>query len=850
MEPRILKSEASADKQFSKRLRKERVGRGATGNFPGAGKAAKVQEQITFLNVERLRREAFRFTLQPPHDPARAATLRSWDVDVDPEIIDSFSDMLAHSVEKAVANPEIPGIHFDPFVAGGRGLYDALLPHRRDKSVEELRDALRDVHTPLLITHDDPSFCWELLHDGVGEGFLGLKLNIGRRLRRLRVPEQTLRRAGEWRCLVIADPCPNEPQWALPDAREEAEKLCRWLHANHLPAVEFLHGEQASFSGVLERLAAQAYDMIHYAGHVVADADKGTYALRLHGGRLLGADPIRNHVQGAPVVFLNSCWSARASGFPQPQWTGLGMTDAFLEAGAQAVIGSLFPAPDVGARAFAEAFYRGVLDCQTIGEAMRQARKAVLGADGCGPAWACFVLYGDPCLRIEASVMEPALRHINLHSSQFGDACLRILEEARRYAGSFQPVSTAHLFAALIDGSGCLLANALRQQQVPAQKLRDLFQELFEQQRQRTTWTILTAEAVGFSAGTRDILWEAVTRARTQGKDKVLEEDMLFAFVRMQGGSTGHLLRKVGVDLRALVPAAAPVEAPAEPVAIGPLAEPDCDADAWQILLSAAQSSAGAGFVGTSQLFQLLLEMPGSPLARGMATYGMALRAGQGASRNTGSRLSGKVPCSDNLKAILLLAQANAAAAQRERVIPRDLLDAFVAHGGGETGRYLMENGVLLEVLVCDLFLETGDLDIGRFTEEATNILEATRTCAVRKGNDRIDRDHLLYGMLHHSPLLRERLGSAGSDLQGIIDRLYTRIPSGLASSGRAALRVQQMTPLLLKVLCLAASAKGEGKPIDGCDLLRAWLLEGGGRGAELLLDHGVSLSGLVESTE
>ena len=41
------------------------------------------------------------------------------------------------------------------------------------------------------------------------------------------------------------------------------------------------------------------------------------------------------------------------------------MTDAFLGAGARAVIGSLYRAPDAGARAFAEAFYRAVLDGQT-----------------------------------------------------------------------------------------------------------------------------------------------------------------------------------------------------------------------------------------------------------------------------------------------------------------------------------------------------------------------------------------------------------------------------------------------------------------------------------------------------
>ena len=79
--------------------------------------AAEMQTQITFLDVERLRREAFRFTLRPPHDPARSAGLRYWDVVVDPDNVESFCDTLARSVEEAAAHPEIAGIHIDPFVA-------------------------------------------------------------------------------------------------------------------------------------------------------------------------------------------------------------------------------------------------------------------------------------------------------------------------------------------------------------------------------------------------------------------------------------------------------------------------------------------------------------------------------------------------------------------------------------------------------------------------------------------------------------------------------------------------------------------------------------------------------------
>ena len=478
---------------------------------------------------------------------------------------------------------------------------------------------------------------------------------------------------------------------------------------------------------------------------------------------------------------------------------------------------------------------------------MRVARKAVMGTPGCGPAWACFVLYGDPCLKIEASAVEGALRTINLHSSQFDDPSLSILEAARQYSGSLDPISTAQFFAALIDGSGGLLAEGLRQQNAKPHKLRDLFRELFEKQRQSRSWTPFMAESSHVSAGLRDMLWESVSRARALNKNKVREEDLLFAFVRMRGGSLENFFREAGLDLAALVPGAAPEPAPPEPVTIGPLAEEDCEAEAWQILLGAARGAigAGVGFAGTPQLFRALLAVPGSPLARGLSSYGITFRGPQGSETKT--PLAGKISCSDNLKSVLLLAQANAAGGRRERVSARDLLDAFIAQGGGEAGRHLLEQGILLEVLVSDLFVEGGEVDAARFTEESNNILETARGCAVQKGNDRIDRDHLLYGMLHHCALLRRRLAGVGGDPQLVIDRLYARIPGGLTASSRAALRVTQTTPVLLKVLWLAASMAGEGQPIDSQHLLRAWIREGGGNGAELLLDCGLPLSGLAE---
>lgn len=808
-----------------------------------------MRTQLTFLDVARIGRDTYRYTLRPPHDPTRAAALKVWDVVVDPETVFSLCGMISQAVDEATAHPESPGIHYDPFVQRGRGLYNAVLPRLPDPALEELRSGLRGLQTPLLITHDDPGMCWELLNDGEGEGFLGLKFDIGRRLMSRHVPGQTVSRKTDWRCLVVADPNADEAGWGLPGAREEAGRLTAWFKARNLRC-EFLEGKEATFDAVLDRLLADSYDIIHYAGHVVLDADKNEAALRLQGGRLFPAGSIKNHVQGSPLVFLNSCWSGRSRGLAEPGGA-VGLTDAFLGAGAQAVIGSLFPAPDIGARTFAESFYSAVLEGRPVGEAVRVARKGVLGGAGCGPAWACFVLYGDPCLRVEPSEVATALRQINLNVGQFEEPCLQVLEAALGYAGSDRLIGTAHLFTAMIDGADPLLADGLRQQGVPPHRLRDVFKDLFERMRRDTSLRVI-AEAAQFSAGARDILWDAVSLARAGSPRGVRESDLVRAFVRMQGGSTGEILRKMGLDLGALAPAETLAVAGPAATSIGPLTEADCEPEAWRILLRSAQLAglAHVGFVGTPQLFEVLLKEPGGLLAKGLSRYGFTVEAGEHKPGPIPAGPGGKVPCSENLKGMLLLAQANAAAQQRERMNSRDLLDAFVSQGGGEMGKDLRKRGIIPEVLVCDLFLDTGDLDLVRFSEEASNILEAARECARNKGNDVIDRDHLLYGMLNRSALLRKRLSMAGVETQKVADRLYARMGGGLSCFSRADLKVPQMSPVLLKILWMAGATAGEGRQVESSHLLQAWLREGGGGGAELLLDSGVTLTGLVEGSE
>ena len=290
-----------------------------------------------------------------------------------------------------------------PFGQMCQALMDELFSEIADPRIKGLREAIRALDSPLLIVTNDHTVCWELLRDGPGEcDYLGIRIDMGRSLRTKSVPRSMLRSDRRLRCLFIADPNPDEAEWELPEAAAEVRTLSHWLEAKQFDCTDLLLGADASVGAVFDRLATSAYDLIHYAGHVVLDPESREYALRLYDGRLFPASSIRKQVRGSPMVFLTACRSSSTQGAAMNAAGSVeSLTHAFLEAGAQFVVGSLFKVPEAGSRQFAEKFYEGVLARQSVGASIRLARAHVRGRPGCGATWASFVLYGDPCLVVD-----------------------------------------------------------------------------------------------------------------------------------------------------------------------------------------------------------------------------------------------------------------------------------------------------------------------------------------------------------------------------------------------------------------------------------------------------------------
>jgi hypothetical protein len=794
--------------------------------------------QPAILDIIRKDRDRYLFQLtRPSSQPFRSAGSKVWEVHVDPRAVSVLCQRIGSAVDAANRDPEQPGVAVRPFVTLGRGLYDCLLPIRQ---VEGLRRELNELQGPLLISTDDPDIHWELMTDGNEEGFFCFKYDVGRSLRAMDVPSWTPPRSDQdWRCLIIV----ANPKGDLPAAAPEALRLRRWLEDRGIRC-DYVGEAEATYETVLAKLL-EPYDIIHYAGHAGIDDDGSTYSMRLQDGNF-HPDNIRTFVRGNPIVFLNGCTSARAV---------RGLADAFIAAGARLVVGSMFDSPDDGARAFAEKFYEITLSGQPVGEAMRLARQHVKGKTAWGAAWACFIMYGDPCLRIELKVddLQASLRQLGLGRDAFDTAAGRVLQRAVTYGLPSGSVDTAHLFAAMVGGENAFLRDRLRSKRIPPEALEAAFQEAFKAVGGATSSASSPPQQVQYSANAQSVLLLAKEEARS---DKISELDLVRAFVKKKGGGTGDVLRGLGVAITELDPdTSAPASTESAPTPphpfvggvvtrIGPLTEADCSADGWRCIVGSADIAAqsGSSQVGTPHLFIALANDPRGVLGTALHKFGLRLPSKTRTSTK-GYTLSGELSCSANAGAILLEAQADAATCG-SLITERHIVDALVRSGGGSLGEALARQGLVLEVLTSQLFLEAGELDMSKFDHNAQLILESALECASRKRHPAFGRRHVLYGALGlQEGVLVRAVRQQGRDPELLADQIYAEMESGMS---RSVLKpaMESMSTDLVSVLCQAEKEArlDAARLITESMLFRAWFADGGGEAGAFLARNGVKL--------
>ena len=199
--------------------------------------------------------------------------------------------------------------------------------------------------------------------------------------------------------LVLADPTDTSPS-ALPGVRQEVQALVKGYRG----VAVLSPGCDSASSDWFKADAGKA--VIHVPAHCEA-FDQRPWNSRVAVGHDAEGEPcwlLSSDIAALPLdselAVLSGCSSA--GGRALSGEGVLGLTGAFLSAGARAVVASLWDVDDAATAALMVRFYRGLADGRTVADALARARRELAGSPGTTAPryWAGFVVVGDGSLRV------------------------------------------------------------------------------------------------------------------------------------------------------------------------------------------------------------------------------------------------------------------------------------------------------------------------------------------------------------------------------------------------------------------------------------------------------------------
>jgi CHAT domain-containing protein len=222
--------------------------------------------------------------------------------------------------------------------------------------------------------------------------------------------------------LVLADPAREERPATAAETSAGQREAASWLDGLGLPPLPFAREEASSIVGALggsrvvvggnasERFLKTAdlrsYGVLHLAAHAVVDGarpERSAVVLAPGAPEEDGLLQMREIVDldlGGKLVVLAACRSS--SGAILRGEGPLSLARAFFQAGASAVVGSLWALRDQDAAALMDGFYRALGRGEPAAIALATAQRERIAAGSPAAAWSGVVLLGDGALALEA----------------------------------------------------------------------------------------------------------------------------------------------------------------------------------------------------------------------------------------------------------------------------------------------------------------------------------------------------------------------------------------------------------------------------------------------------------------
>jgi class 3 adenylate cyclase/CHAT domain-containing protein/tetratricopeptide (TPR) repeat protein len=272
-----------------------------------------------------------------------------------------------------------------------------------------VKEKIRETGADHLILNLDEKLVhipWELLHDG--QQFLSERFNMGRlvKTRQAVLAGRTRLLGRPLKMLVLAD-----PKGDLKGAYEEGIQIRDFMDRDMDFVNVSLRSENVTPDFVREKI--RNFDLVHFAGHADYDPkNPGESSWQLSSG-IIKAEELMKMAGTATMpalIFSNACQSARTEEWnisENFQDEIFGLANAFILAGVKHYVGTFWEILDEPSSAFALEFYRHLLSDMTVGQAVREARKALINEYGEETiVWASYLLYGDPTFNYMDQIQE------------------------------------------------------------------------------------------------------------------------------------------------------------------------------------------------------------------------------------------------------------------------------------------------------------------------------------------------------------------------------------------------------------------------------------------------------------
>lgn len=313
----------------------------------------------------------------------------------------------------AMIDSSIRSSRYDANLA--RALYERLVPNEVKDQVSQ-RDNLM-----LMLDETSARFPWELMDDAFASSARPLAVEHGvlRQLATSIMRERPVL-VGDARALVVGDPVSDFPE--LPGAQAEAREVCSGLESSGFEVHKCL---RSSAGEVVQQLYARVYKVLHLAGHGVynylpeaetrcdecgqgltgskiEEREQSAAAVTgmvLGDGLFLTPAEVRQMRQVPELVFINCCHLGRIEEGRSPVRFNLlaaNLATEFIRMGVRAVVAAGWAVDDGAAKIFAGRFYHSLLEGDSFGVAVREARKAAYQARPGTNTWGAYQCYGDP----------------------------------------------------------------------------------------------------------------------------------------------------------------------------------------------------------------------------------------------------------------------------------------------------------------------------------------------------------------------------------------------------------------------------------------------------------------------